>query len=76
MPWWRARARVEGWLANGGPVHPEYARRWLELLDRPLDELAAALTEDSEEMRAMRQTTPFAGALSDEERLAVIRDVR
>lgn len=71
----RTRERLEAWLAAGGPMHPEYARRWLELLDRPTEELAELLVEDSEEMRAMRQSSPFAGVLSDEARLAVLRGI-
>ena len=72
----RARTRVQEWLSTDGPEHPVYAQRWLELLARPVGAVAAALTEDTEEMRDMRQNSPFAGVLSDEERLAVIRRVR
>ena len=70
-----ARRRVERWLNTGGPVHPAYARQWLDLLSRPVPEIAAALVEDSSEMRDLRQNSPFAGALSEEERLAVINRI-
>jgi len=72
----QARRRVEGWIAAGGPVGQPWAGRWLELLSRPADELARALTEDTEEMRDLRQNTPFAGAVSPRERWRVIREVR
>lgn len=71
-----AQRRVESWRADeDGPEHPEYARRWQELLSRPLPDIRRALTADTPEMRAMRQTSPFAGAVSEEERLAVIREI-
>ncbi len=69
----RARARVEFWLLSDGPEHEVYARRWLDLLSRPVDEIAVALVEDSQPMRDLRQVSPFAGVLSDEERVATIR---
>lgn len=71
-----ARERVQGWLDADGPVHAVYARRWLKLLSLPVDQVASALVEDTPEMRDLRQNSPFAGALSDEERLAVIRRIR
>jgi hypothetical protein len=71
----RARDRVAQWLEDGGPVPPFAAKRWQELLDRPLPEILAALVEDSEEMRNLRQSSPFAGVLSQDERVEVIRSV-
>lgn len=70
------RARVEGWLADGGPVPEAVALRWHALLSRPTEEIARALAEDTEEMRDMRQNTPFAGALAPQERWRIIREVR
>lgn len=71
-----ARHRVEGWLSAGGPVPEPAALRWRELLSRPAAEIAHALVEDSEEMRDLRQNTPFAGALAPRERWRIIREVR
>ncbi|MGI8439221.1 MAG: hypothetical protein ACR2NV_03310 [Thermoleophilaceae bacterium] len=71
-----ARVRVEGWIAHGGPVPATYARRWRSLLARPPAYLAAALKEDTEEMRELRQNTPFAGTVSREERWRIVREVR
>lgn len=72
----RARARVDDWLASRGPVHPVYARRWRELLAKPASDVADALVVDEEEMRDLRQTTPFAGALTPTERWRIVREVR
>src|SRR3954471_4166749 len=72
-----AHKRVEGWLADdAGTVPRVYASAWLELLLGPRVELQDALVEDSQRMRDLRQNTPFAGVLADEERLAIIRRVR
>jgi hypothetical protein len=71
-----ARTRVEGWLAHGGPVAGASARRWRSLLARRPADLATALTEDTEEMRELRQSTPFAGAVSPEERWRILREIR
>jgi len=69
----QARARVERWLAAVRPVAPAHARAWLELLDRPLPELTAALTADDEGMGDLRHSTPFAGVLAPAERWAILR---
>jgi len=72
----RARERVARWVEDGGPVPPSAASRWRTLLGRPLTAICAALVEDSEEMRDLRQNSPFAGALSQDERSKVIRGIR
>ncbi len=72
----RARERVERWLAEGGPVHPVWAQRWRELLDRPASDVATAICADDEAGRDLRQTSPFAGALSPAERWRIVRTVR
>ena len=71
-----ARARVEEWIASGGPVHPHWARRWQELLAQPVPEIASVLVLDEEEARDLRQNTPFAGALTPAERWQIVREVR
>ena len=70
-----ARARVER-LAAEGHLHPRYAERWRGLLSRPLDEIAAAIAADDEEGRDLRQNSPFAGVLNEQERRRIIETVR
>ena len=52
-------------------------RRWLDewerLLDGPIDRLLEALTSRAPRSRELRQNSPFAGALTDQERLQVLR---
>ena len=63
----RARMRVDQWITQG-TVAPYYAAGWKRVLESPLVEVSAFLTQDSEEARAFRQVSPFAGALTPRER--------
>jgi hypothetical protein len=69
----RARARVNEWLAEGRSTH--YARAWREVLSGTANEVARVLVSDDEQSRAMRQATPFAGALDPRERWRIWREV-
>ncbi len=68
-----ARARVASWDHDSGPTHPHWIAAWKHLLGQHNDAIIDALSRDDEEMRDLRQSTPFAGALTEEERLGVIR---
>ena len=70
-----ASTRVERWIAHGGPVSPGAARRWQDLLGEGSAALASHLVEDTEEMRDLRQNTPFAGVLTPRERWQVISEI-
>ena len=60
-----------------GTPRAEIAARWLdrweELLELPDDELEQAMLGDDEESRDLRQISPFAGALSAEDRLVAMK---
>jgi hypothetical protein len=71
----RARARVRGWLQSG-EVSPPWARAWDEVLSRSLPEILAFLVDESEQARALRQVTPFAGAIDPRTRWRIWREVR
>lgn len=47
--------------------------KWQELLNAPVGELEHGLLADGEQAKEMRQLSPFAGALTQEERLIAIR---
>jgi hypothetical protein len=70
-----ARERVERWR-NGGELHPDYARAWQTILERPLDEIVAFVVADTDESRDLRHVSPFAGFLDYRERLRIWREVR
>lgn len=64
------RANLERWIARGGRSLP-HLRRWQELLAGPFEQLLERIQEDNEEMRDLRQSTPFAGVLEPRERWRV-----
>lgn len=70
----RARERVEEQAASG-LLHPVYAERWRAVLALAPDALCERLTAPDESMRALRQSSPFAGALDPRERWAIRRSV-
>jgi hypothetical protein len=70
----RARARVDEWL-QAGSVASVYATEWARLLAASPSVLSALLEDPSEHARALRQVTPFAGALSPRERWRIWREV-
>lgn len=58
-----------------GQQHPSgrsYHKRWEELLRGDRIRLLQVLTEDTEEARALRQESPFAGVLKPEERRRIL----
>jgi hypothetical protein len=70
-----ARARIED-LAASGRLHPRYAERWRLLLSCPLAEIAAAIAEDGQAGRDLRQNSPLAGFLNEQERQRIIETTR
>jgi hypothetical protein len=48
-----------------------YFEQWQRILAKPFDELLATIVQDSEQMTAMRQCTPFAGVLTPRERWSI-----
>lgn len=70
----RARERVEEQAASG-LLHPVHAARWRAVLALPTDALCERLVSPDEAMRALRQSSPFAGALDARKRWAIRRSV-
>ncbi len=71
----RARQRVAGWLSAKAEA-PFYALRWSEVLAKDPSSIAAFLVERSELADELRQSSPFAGALSPQERWQIWRETR
>ena len=72
-----ALGNIDRWTARNDypPAVLRALRRWCELLNlAPLDELLAAMTDPSEHGHQMRQNTPFAGILTQDERLRIRDD--
>lgn len=71
----RARAHAESQLRRGGRSRPWF-ERWCEILAQSPEEIARVLVDPGEEARALRQSTPFAGALPPRERWRIWRATR
>lgn len=65
-----AHDNIRRWSATAGRSQP-YLDAWKQLLAKPLEELLELMVQDTEQMRAMRQTAPFAGVLTPKERWAI-----
>jgi transcriptional regulator with XRE-family HTH domain len=52
-----------------------YINTWERLLSGPIGELETAMTSTDQTSRDLRQSSPFGGTLSDEERLDVLKRV-
>jgi hypothetical protein len=70
-----ARARVQSWLADGSVARP-YAQAWQALLASDIASIRRALVDDGEQGRALRQCTPFAGAIDPRTRWRLWARVR
>jgi hypothetical protein len=57
-----------------GRIDERYADRWEHLLARPVSEIRRALIEESQDADDLRQNSPFAGVLSEPERLRIMRE--
>ncbi len=71
----KARARVERWRLDGS-VHRRYADAWLRVLSLSPEEISERLADPGETMCALRQCSPFAGALAPRERWRILRRAR
>jgi excisionase family DNA binding protein len=49
-----------------------WLQQWQDLLNHPIEDVLEALTSRSPRSRELRQNTPFAGVLSEEQRRAVL----
>ena len=64
----KARENLKRWSAKSTGPRPRYLREWAKILDRPWPEIAALITEMSDEATRLRSSSPFAGILSPAER--------
>jgi hypothetical protein len=69
-----AKARLRRWT-NERRIHPGWADEWERLLSRPLAEIAKVISADDAHARTLRQSSPFAGALSEHERRRVREEI-
>ena len=66
----KARATCRRWHQE----RPQPAiKEWLEILDRPWEQVRAVLLDESEEGQRLRQSDPFCGILTPRERWQIYR---
>jgi len=66
----KARENMRRWQEASGSPSLAYAE-WEQILSAPVDEVAAFLAERSERATRLRQSSPFAGILTEAERRAI-----
>jgi hypothetical protein len=71
-----ARNNLTRWRSRWDDAVPTWYREWCEILRCPWPEIAAVITEPSEEGARLRQSSPFAGVLSAEERKRIYEAFR
>ena len=69
-----AKRRLGRWRENGR-IHPHWAEEWERILKMPVPRIAKAISADSKRARELRQTSPFAGLLTQQERRRLARAV-
>jgi hypothetical protein len=69
-----ARDRLARWRTQS-KIDPRYARQWQQILTASPSEIARLIGRDTPRMRDLRQSSPFAGTLSEPERRRVLAAV-
>ena len=64
----RARRNLARWRRARAEPLPRWMVEWRTVLERPRVEIAALISEPSEHGAQLRQSSPFAGALSEVQR--------
>lgn len=71
-----ARRNLERWTEAAGIEAPRYLAEWRRILARPWPEIAAVMTGFDEHAIRLRQSSPFAGILTPEERRRIYEAFR
>jgi hypothetical protein len=71
-----ARRNVERWSTKRQADVPNWLDEWRELLNQPWQNVAALMTEPSENAARLRQSSPFAGILTNQERWRIYEAFR
>lgn len=67
-----ARRRLRRWEASDR-IDPRWAAEWTRVLAKSLSQVARTIAADTPRGRELRQTSPFAGALSEQERRRLVQ---
>jgi excisionase family DNA binding protein len=69
-----AKRRLKRWREQGR-IHPRWADEWERILAMPLPRIAKTIRADSQRARELRQSSPFAGVLTEQERRRLVETV-
>src|ERR1039458_4284314 len=70
-----AKDNLKRWIQQRQPDVPIVLQEWQEILTQwPVEKILDLLTSDDENARRLRQSSPFAGVLSQEERRSIFDD--
>ena len=72
----KVRANLDRELGRCAANAAPYLLRWRAILDQPKESVLKMLTGPGEEETALRQSSPFCGILSPQERWTMIRQFR
>ena len=71
-----ANRNIARWSGRWKEGTPAWLKEWQELLKQPWQHVAALITEPSEHGARVRQSSPFAGVLTNEERWRIYETFR
>jgi hypothetical protein len=69
-----ATRRVQRWRRDER-IDPRWAEEWERILEMPIPRIAKAISADSKRARELRQSSPFAGLLTPQERRRLTKAV-
>jgi hypothetical protein len=67
-----AKSNLVRWLGTSSANSRPALEEWLTVLNGPMEQVRALLVGDDERAKRLRQSNPFAGALSQQERNAIL----
>jgi hypothetical protein len=70
----QARILLDRWERDGH-IDPRWTQEWRQVLERPIAQIAELIGADTQAAADLRQTSPFAGSLSERERREILRAV-
>jgi hypothetical protein len=71
-----ARRNLDRWTASAGTAVPRHLAEWRRILRRPWPEIASIITGFDQDAIRLRQSSPFAGVLTPEERRRIYEAFR
>lgn len=69
----RSRQTLQRWRSTVSPSSQPYLETWEALMNQGLEATLAVALEDSERAAALRQSSPFAAVLTNQERFALLK---